>query len=212
MSFISIISQFLYYRTIPEHEEIKKQLMPKILEQEEEFKNNNIGLENAYTNFSSEIKWHENNSFLVEPSVIKPIVLQTIDEVISHIKTNNILPIPPYKEYLISGCWYTRYNTGGSFEYHNHGHAQFVNNGRVAYTAFSIIYILSDENEANSTVFTTHDRNYLSISDSIQIDTMDLHDIKEGTVIVFPANFDHKVKPVKIPNRIVLSYNVAGIL
>ena len=212
MSFISIISQFLYYRTIPEHEEIKKQLMPKILEQEEKFKNNNTNLQNAYTNFSSEGKCHEHSSFLVEPSVLKPIVLQTIDEVISHIKTNNILPIPPYKEYLISGCWYTRYNTGGSFEYHNHGHAQFVNNGRVAYTAFSIIYILSDENEANSTVFTTHDRNYLSISDSIQIDTMDLHDIKEGTVIVFPANFDHKVKPVKIPNRIVLSYNVAGIL
>ena len=212
MSFISIISQFLYYRTLPEHEEIKKQLIPKILEQEEEFKNNNIGLENAYTNFSSEIKWHENNSFLVEPSVIKPIVLQTIDEVISHIKTNNMLPIPPYTEYFITNAWYTRYNTGGSFDYHNHGHAQHIMGGQVAHTVFSIIYILSDESDKNSTHFATHDRNYLSISDSIEIDTADIHDIKEGTVIIFPSNFLHKVKPIKIPNRITVSYNISGVL
>ena len=74
MSFISIISQFLYYRTIPEHEEIKKQLMPKILEQEEKFKNNNIGIENAYTSYSIDKDWCENNSLLTEPSVVKPVV------------------------------------------------------------------------------------------------------------------------------------------
>jgi hypothetical protein len=212
MTFISIISQFLYYRTIPEHEDIKKKLIPKILEQEEEFKNNNIGLENAYTNFSSERNWHEHSSFLVEPSVLKPIVLQTIDEVISHIKTNNMLPIPTYKNYFVGSCWYTRYSIGGNFDYHGHGHQQTIINGQVAHTAFSIIYILSDENEKNSTLFRTHDRNYLSISNDIGIDTADLTEIKEGTVLIFPSNFLHKVNPVKIPNRITVSYNIFGVL
>ena len=210
MSFISIISQFLYYRTLPEHEEIKKQLMPKILEQEEKFKNNNINLQNAYTNFSADVAEH--SSFLVEPSVLKPIVLQTIDEVISHMETNNILPMPPYKKYFVTNCWYTRYSTGGSFDYHSHGHSQSIIDGQVAHTAFSIIYILSDQNDGNSTVFTTHDRNYLSIPDITVIDTTEFSDIKEGTVIIFPSNFHHKVKPIKIPNRITVSYNIYGVL
>jgi hypothetical protein len=212
MSFISIISQFLYYRTIPEHEDIKKKLMPKILEQEEKFKNNNRNLQNAYTNFFTDVPATEHSDFLVEPSVLKPIVLQTIDEVISHMKTNNILPMPPYKEYFITNCWYTRYNTGGSFDYHSHGHSQSIIDGQVAHTAFSIIYILSDQNDGNSTVFTTHDRNYLSIPDITVIDTAEFSDIKEGTVIIFPSNFHHKVKPIKIPNRITVSYNISGVL
>jgi len=203
MSFISIISQFLYYRTIPEHEEIKKQLMPKILEQEEKFKNNNIGIENAYTNYSNEGKWCEHSSFLGDPSVFKPIVLQTVVEVINHMKSNNILPIPPYKGYFIDNCWYTRYKTGGSFEYHQHGLSQSI---------FSIIYILNDQNVGNSTIFMNHDRNHLSMSEDIGIDTADYSDIKEGTVIIFPSNFYHKVKPIKIPNRITVSYNIYGVL
>lgn len=203
MSFISIISQFLYYRTLPEHEEIKKQLMPKILEQEEKFKNNNIGIENAYTSYSIDKDWCENNSLLTEPSVVKPVVLQTIGEVVNHMKNNDLYPIPPYKEYFISNAWYTRYNTGGSFEYHQHGHSQSI---------FSIIYILNDQNVGNSTIFMNHDKNYLSMSEDIGIDTADYSDIKEGTVIIFPSNFYHKVKPIKIPNRITVSYNIYGVL
>jgi hypothetical protein len=212
MSFISIISQFLYYRTIPEHEDIKKKLMPKILEQEQEFKNNNINLENAYTSYSREKNGLKNIDFLVELPVLKPIVLQTIDEVISHIKNNNILPIPPYTEYFITDSWYTIYNTGGNFDYHSHGHSQSIIGGQVAYSVFSIIYILNDQDDANSTVFTTHDRNYLSMTDIGVFDTAEFSDIKEGTVIIFPSNFYHKVKPIKIPNRITVSYNIYGVL
>jgi len=212
MSFISIISHFLYYRTLPEHEEIKKQLMPKILEQEEKFKNNNIGIENAYTSYSIDKDWCENNSLLTEPSVVKPVVLQTIDEVVNHMKTNDLYPIPPYKEYFISNAWYTRYNTGGSFDYHNHENSQHIIDGQVAHTAFSIIYILNDQNVGNSTVFMNHDRNYLSIYKDIEIDTADYSDIKEGTVIIFPSNFHHKVKRIKIPNRMTVSYNIFGVL
>tara|TARA_B100000795_G_scaffold33578_1_gene22122 strand:- start:882 stop:1520 length:639 start_codon:yes stop_codon:yes gene_type:complete len=212
MSFISIISQFLYYRTIPEHEEIKKQLMPKILEQEEKFKNNNIGLENAYTSYSNELNDGFDRRFLVEQSVLKPIVLQTIDEVIRHMISNNIVPIPPYKEYFVSNAWYTRYNTGGNFDYHSHGHSQTIINGQLAHTAFSIIYILNDQNVGNSTMFINHDRKYLSTNDITEIDTAGIHDIKEGTVIIFPSNFLHKVKPIKIPNRITVSYNIVGVL
>ena len=212
MSFISIISQFLYYRTIPEHEDIKKKLMPKILEQEEKFKNNKQKLQNAYTSYFNDKDWREHNSFLGDPSVVNPIILQTIDEVINHMISNNILPIPPYKEYFISNAWYTRYNTGGNFDYHSHGHSQYVRDRQVAYTAFSIIYILSDQNDANSTIFMNHDRNYLSIDDVAVIDTTDYSDIKEGTVIIFPSNFYHKVKPIKIPNRITVSYNISGVL
>ena len=211
MSFISIISQFLYYRTIPEHEEIKKQLMSKILDQEEKFINNKQNLQNAYTSFSNK-DCFEHNTMLIEPSVVKPIVFQTIDEVIRHMISNNIIPIPPYKKYFINAAWYTRYNIGGNFEYHSHGHLQSIIDGQVAHTAFSIIYILNDKNDTNSTVFTTHDRNYLSISDIAEIDTAELSDIKEGTVIIFPSNFLHKVKPVKIPNRITVSYNIVGVL
>ena len=186
--------------------------MPKILEQEEKFKNNNRNLQNAYTNFFTDVPATEHSDFLVEPSVLKPIVLQTIDEVISHMKINNLFPIPPYKEYFVPDSWYTRYNTDGSFDYHSHGHSQSIIDGQVAYTAFSLIYILNDQNVGNSTMFMNHDRNYLSISEDTTIDTTDLTDIKEGTVIIFPSNFSHKVKPVKIPNRITVSYNILGVL
>ncbi len=212
MSFISIISQFLYYRTIPEHEEIKKKLMPKILEQEEKFINNNINLENAYTNYSFKGKWFEQSGFLGDPSVVKPIILQTIYEVINHMKSNNILPIPPYKDYLISNAWYTRYNIDGSFDYHQHGHIQTIINGQMANTVFSIIYILNDQNIGNSTMFMNHDRTYLVMSEEIEIDTAEFSDIKEGTVIIFPSSFYHKVKRIKIPNRITVSYNIFGVL
>ena len=118
-------------------------------------------------------------------------------------KSNNILPIPPYKGYFIDNCWYTRYKTGGSFEYHQHGHSQSI---------FSIIYILNDQNVGNSTIFMNHDRNYLSMSEDIGIDTADYSDIKEGTVIIFPSSFHHKVNRIKIPNRITVSYNIFGVL
>ena len=210
MSFISVISQFLYYRTIPEHEDIKKKLMPKILEQEQEFKNNNINLENAYTSYSG--NGSRNIYFLEDPSVVKPIILQTIYEVINHMKSNNILPIPPYKDYLIGNAWYTRYNTDGSFDYHSHGHIQTIINGQMANTVFSIIYILNDQNIGNSTMFMNHDRTYLVMSEEIEIDTAEFSDIKEGTVIIFPSSFYHKVKRIKIPNRITVSYNILGVL
>ena len=61
-------------------------------------------------------------------------------------------------------------------------------------------------------MFMNHDRNYLAISEDIEIDTADYSDIKEGTVIIFPSNFHHKVKPIKIPNRITVSYNISGVL
>jgi predicted 2-oxoglutarate/Fe(II)-dependent dioxygenase YbiX len=127
-------------------------------------------------------------------------------------KSNNILPIPPYKDYFIGNAWYTRYNTDGSFEYHQHGHTQTIINGQMANTVFSIIYILNDQNVGNSTMFVNHDRNYLAISSDIDIDTADYSDIKEGTVIIFPSSFHHKVNRIKIPNRITVSYNIFGVL
>ena len=217
MSCISIVSQFLYFRTLPEHEEIKKQLLPKILEQEDVYNNNNMGMENAYTTYNNDSTTtthpiSNDTTFLLDEQITVPIVRQSIKEVIDHMKQNNMLPLPCYKGYTISRSWYTRYDIGGKFQSHDHGNDPIIIQGSVVQPAFSIIYILNDQNDQNSTFFESHDRNYLPRTSSIQIDTANIHDIKEGTVLVFPSTFLHGVTSIKVPNRVTISYNVYGFM
>jgi len=216
MSCISIVSQFLYFRTLPEHEEIKKQLLPKILEQKDVYKNNNMGMENAYTTYNNDPTTvhpvSNDTTFLLDEQIITPVVRQSIKEAIDHMKRNNMLPLPCYKGYTISRSWYTRYAIGVKFQSHSHGQDPVIIQGYVGQPAFSIIYILNDQNDKNSTFFESHDRNYLPRTSSIQIDTANIHDIKEGTVIVFPSTFLHGVTSIKVPNRVTISYNVYGIM
>ena len=85
--------------------------------------------------------------------------------------------------------------------------------GKYYKSSFSLIYILKDDNEKNSTGFLQNKPEYGSVYTTIEqnvFSTADVSDIKEGSVLVFPSSLCHCVEPVKVPGRITIAINVAS--
>jgi hypothetical protein len=197
---------FVYWKKVENHNKIKEILVPKIERLKIIHKNNKKGLTNASTNYGID----ETLLLTNEENMIKHVVWDPLDTVINELNSRSNTESIKVHESVIGNSWYTYYELGGTFKYHTHIGNGIFKDGKYYKPTFSMIYILKDENNCNTTEFmeTTHDN--ISTSSDVQtiFETSAIEDIKEGTVLIFPSSLYHTVNPVKIPGRITIAINI----
>jgi hypothetical protein len=197
---------FVYWKKVENHNKIKEILAPKIERLKIIHKNNKKGLTNASTNYGID----ETLLLTNEENMIKHVVWDPLDTVINELNSRSNTESIKVHESVIGNSWYTYYELGGTFKYHTHIGNGIFKDGKYYKPTFSMIYILKDENNCNTTEFmeTTHDN--ISTSSDVQtiFETSAIEDIKEGTVLIFPSSLYHTVNPVKIPGRITIAINI----
>ena len=207
-------TNFVYWENVENHENIKNIFMNEISKHEHLYKNleDKAGLINASTNYMDNndkfVKIFTNNSLLEEELVWKPV-----DNSLSELNSLPNFDKINFSKSLIMNAWYTKYDKNGQFIIHNHyGDNIKVFNGELYRPTLSLIYILHDENDKNSTKFILPNAAPLSILDKQHIvyDTGNNKEIKEGTILVFPSSLYHQIKPVKIPGRITIAINIGS--
>jgi len=185
-------THFVWWKRLENHEEIKERYIP-IIDQDYElnsliYNSKNDWDCNVTTSFFSEVSV----SPIFDDYFIKNVVWQTMDIMIKELHNRIKLPIP--EESHLNHMWYNKYQKGQWQEIHNH------NSGNVS---FSGIYLI-DLNEKNNTVFyNKHNINCFYAEKSL----FSTNHIEEGSVIWFPSELSHYVKP-SLANRTTISFNV----
>jgi hypothetical protein len=211
MSFHLFPAEFVFWKKNENHDKIKSILMNEIKKSENSFRNNseNIGLNNAYSSYSS---GKDMSNWLINSS-LSSVLWDCIDEIVQKMGSmsnqNDAFKLK-MKESFISEAWYTIYNKDGNFEIHSHDNSfPIVRDDKLFFSSFSAIYILNDENDKNATVFRSFGKGMpFNTSGEYSFDTSSTDEIGEGTMIVFPATLLHSVKNVKMPGRITIAFNV----
>jgi len=205
-------TNFIYWENIENHENIKNILMNEIsiIEPLYNEKDDN-GLSHASTNYV--VNGDNFTEILAKNSLLEELVWKPLDNSLSELNSLPNFQQIEFSQSYILNSWYTKYDKDGQFALHNHyGDNVKMIDEEIYRPTLSLIYILHDENEKNSTEFMLPSAAPLSILDfQTQIyNTGDNKEIKEGTIIVFPSSLYHHVKPVKIPGRITIAVNIAS--
>jgi hypothetical protein len=207
MGIFNFPSNFVYWEDVKNHDMIKPILLSKIEKIKEKYKNNRQGLIKASTTYNTDVE-----DIITHPDMIKHIVWDPLDNAVKYINSKPDTPeTDKIEESFVCNSWYTLYDKDGYFNFHEHDSKPKIVGGKIFKPSFSMIYILKDDNERNSTSFLQTTQFYNSVySDSFQhsFDTCDVKDIKEGSVLIFPASLYHCVHPVIIPGRITIAINI----
>ena len=209
MSIISAPSEFLYFDQIKEHKEIKAKIIDKIndLLQTDEVKENKPFKDCIFkTSFNKD----EINKFLLDEYIIKRIVWDPLDNLISKYNKQHFFKIS-LSSTIITSCWFNAYEKTNFQEIHDHKSKPFYVSNNIYTPSFSLVYILHDENLTNSTVFKYTTTEFINnfINENSKIDTSEIKNIKEGSVLIFPHTFQHFVIPV-MKSRVSIAYNLAS--
>ena len=185
-------SKFVYWEKIKNHSEVKKNILPSILEHSEKLNNSLDENGKRYCEkFKCKTNYFTNDTFLINLFKKYEYEDTIIWNVIDNLLTREDLKLSRLpKSSNISQIWYNIYSPGG---YHN----VHIHNGYVC--GFSGIYIL-DLHENNPTKF--YNSGNLFFDNTFTTDELD-----EGTVIIFPNNLEHYVEPC-LKNRITISFNI----
>jgi len=212
MSFFHFPSNFVYWEDVTEHKKIKEVYLPKIREMEKYTKDNiSYGGSTSVVNssYSSTNSTNKYNKYLLDDFIVSNVVWKTIDNMIGKINNSKDMFHIPVQDSIIRGCWYNIYDENNFQELHNHDSMSFEYKGKVYHPSFSIVYVINNDSDKNDTIFKL--RGSLPFSPKnveCRFDTSYEKSIKEGTVIVFSSLLDHVVKPVKIPGRTTIVYNL----
>jgi hypothetical protein len=203
-------TNFVYWRNIPEHHKFKKTLMDYIEREElHSFRTHSLIKDGKTTN--DHIKTQE---FLVEnKEFIQSIVWDTLDEVLKELNSGDIRVKTYIKSSTIDQCWLSKYDQNGKIVTHNHqttGRESTILNGRRFLQSFTLIYIINDQNEQNSTSFVQETPTCISsyLYRKHEFKTSLIKEIGEGTVLMFPSNLDHHANENLIPGRIIFSCDI----
>jgi hypothetical protein len=206
MSFHHFPAEFVYWDQLENHKEIKKQLLPVILQKSKERKNNPFEACKLNTSLS---RSNENN-FLRSKDILENIIFKNIEKMLSKYTkiynyNNNI------KSSIVSGCWWNVYDEGDFQEEHSHWEPPINIENMTFYSTFSVIYILHDENEKSSIIFRKDPPLPLKKPfEEYGFSTSNVKEIREGTILIFPYNLRHLVKPCVKPGRVTVAYNVCS--
>ena len=181
-------SPFLFYCNIPNHKEIKENYYPLILNS---FREIDV---NPPLDWNCNVKTTVNYelSFLREDHLLDSIVWNPMDQMLKEVKLN-YYP----KNSDVSTIWANLYQEMFFQEVHNHV-------GPHNLSHFAGIYII-DQRGKNQISFTNYDNHFGYLN--TRINTKEIEDIGEGTVMIFPSHFLHYVNPVDKP-RCTISFNI----
>jgi len=198
MSFYHFPSEFVYWDKVENHDEIKKEILPKILEANKNKKNNPFDNCNFNTSYGlSDLNIMNKKLF--------DVICFYLEKMFKAIDFN------PQKINIHSG-WWNVYDESEFQEEHTHFGPPIYLHGDIFYPAFAVIYILHDENEKSSIVFKKGGPfPLMEPHHEMVFKTEDVKEIKEGTILIFPYNLRHLVKPCIKPGRVTLAYNVRSV-
>ena len=204
MSFYHFPSEFVYWDKVENHEEIKNEFLPKILEDSKKKKNNPF----------NNCKFNTNFTYVGEPDPnvmnkkIYDVISFHLEKMIAEYEKFKAIDFCAQKLMIVKG-WWNVYDEGEFQEEHSHGGSPVYSDNTYFHPSFSAVYILHDDNEKSSIVFRKDGplpfkRPYEEES----FKTEKIKEIKEGTILIFPYNLRHLVKPCIKPGRVTLSYNI----
>ena len=181
-------SPFLFFCDVPYHREIKKYYYPLILDS---FKKIN---DNPPPGWNCSVKTTFNYplSLLRENLLLNAIVWNPLDQMLKEADLN-LYP----KTSNVDRIWANLYEKMSFQEVHNHVTPHSL-------IHFSGIYII-DQKGKNQTSFIHNDFGYLDTC----INTKNIEDIGEGTVMIFPSHLLHYVNPVD-EARCTISFNITS--
>lgn len=196
---------YVYWDAIENHDKLKSKILPKI------YDHKNTNLNNNPFNACKVNTSIDHDFIFLDNEDINEIVWKSICKMLQEINSKNNFKIVP-KNSFINGYWYNIYEKGNFQEHHNHSEDYIVKNGKKYYPCFSVIYILHDKNKINSTVF-KHENAFTPFTPMFDntcevLDTGDIKEIKEGSVIIFSSHLDHLVKPIDTSGRVTIAFNI----
>ena len=208
MSFFYFPGDFVYWEKNPSHEKIKNKFLPTIMKLHEQKKNNPFASSKLNTSFSYNENLKDDNSFLNDHDFISKVIFKAIENMtIKHNSKKSFTII--YNGMFVQSSWWNHYDEGHFQEPHIHDGAPKVINNMVFYPAFSVVYILQDNNERSSLFFQkSPPLPFIPSSSIVNFDTSTIDEVTEGTVIVFPSGLTHMAKPSSKPGRITIAFNV----
>jgi uncharacterized protein (TIGR02466 family) len=181
---------FVFHYTVPEHQQLKQELKPKLElfyeshHQEKKYKwtNDPAVKSKVCTNFNQAYQqktWYTQNN-------LQQIVWNSLDKLFEQLKSKT-------QKCRVTTFWWNVYQQGDSAPVHNHG-------------SFGIsgIYLL-ELNEPNKTVFLYNHRALLKHEQDLEY--YETSHIPEGTVLLFPSSLNHHVEPAET-TRMTISFNV----
>jgi uncharacterized protein (TIGR02466 family) len=192
-------SPFLFWTEVENHEEIKKELSPKIYDQSSNMKYYNKPMQIRKPgdgNWNCEVITtyfdREDSNLLFSEEILRSIISKPLDKFFNN--PNCPIEHKPQKTF-IPEIWYNVYKEGYEQEIHAHHGA-----------TLSGIYLL-ELNEPNTTVFFSHSSGFSYQKDMFYLGSYPTEHIREGNVILFPSEFTHAVKKCEKP-RITVSFNL----
>jgi len=212
-------ANFVYWEKVKDHDKIKDRLLDEINKREtcDSVRKRDPLLTKASSDFHVGPK---NIINCCSETDIKKIVWEPLDRVIEEINSRKHATKIHVNESYITSSWYTRYESHGSMKLHSHMSGSYIRDGKIYTPTFSMIYILNNENECNSTIFKEiASENRVSIMEPSYTNdretehnfhTKDVKEISEGSVLIFPASLYHMVDITPIPGRITIAINIAS--
>ena len=208
MPFHHFPNEFVYWQDLENHKEIKDKLLPIILEKNEKIKNNPFDCVFNTSFFKEQKRSRIENQFLHDSEVVHSVILKTIEKMTLEYNALNMYKLDS-ESFVIYGGWWNFYKENEYQEYHTHVAEPILNGECVYYPCFSVVYILHDESEENALSFRKPaPLPLMPPYEDYVFQTSNEKTIKEGTILVFPYNLGHVVKPCTKPGRITISYNV----
>lgn len=207
--------EYVYWRNLENHEKLKSKLLPQI----EQITHDILKDHNQFSSCRSKgslfngdrQKTLEVNKFLTSSEIVKDVVWDTIDMGLEHLEVERgIEPFRPQQS-LVSEAWFNVYEKDDFQELHAHIAQPVSENNKIYGSSFSLVYILSDNTKkGNPLVFKKRvlRSNFCGKVDYHEFETANVPEIKEGTVLLFPACLNHYVKPITESGRITIVYNV----
>ena len=191
-------TNFVSFREVENHAEIKAEILPLILHYAEKYKNKQEYLWDVQSNskmittFNSGVD--SDIAHIILEKYIRNLAWDPFREVVDY------AGVMGFNDAGITNLWWNYYNPGDYGELHCHS------NGSPGTPNYSAVYFL-DLQEENTLEFYSP---FLSSSHPIKGTTHYMHtkDITEGMVCIFPSTLLHQVKPVT-KRRITLSYNIS---
>lgn len=200
-------SEFVYWESSDKHDELKSELLPKILALKDTNEGNPWRASIVNSSFDYDVDAHnDKNDILNDLFVMEHVVKRPINNLFAHLSKAFPFKI---EDLFVKNWWWNYYDRGHFQEQHHHNGEPLMKEGKLFHPVLSVIYILHDDNISSNVLFTkTAPIPLHGTSRDLTFDTGDLNDVKEGSVLVFPSGLRHCVRPCSVPGRITLSFNV----
>jgi len=202
---------FVYWRQITKHQIYKSKIIDMIENNKDMFVHHKL-----IANGSSSYVFKDKNRELMDniKDLIQDVVWNTVDESVKILNYRNNTPKISINESFIESMWVSIYNENATVATHEHygGSSVVVNNNKLYTPSFTLVYIVKDPNERNTTVFVEPymmSKSVYGMEEQL-LDTSLENDIGEGTVLIFPSSLHHRVDMMKKTGRIIMSFNIAS--